>query len=62
MSELGSGSEESRKVQGKTPHGEQRSQEAQEGDTISTGRSVMLTESLEKVGALEIRKPVMMFM
>ncbi|MBR8833054.1 MAG: hypothetical protein DSM106950_03160 [Stigonema ocellatum SAG 48.90 = DSM 106950] len=33
MTEPGNRSEESQKIEGKTPHGEQRSQEAQAGDT-----------------------------
>lgn len=33
MTELSNSSEESRKIEGKTPHGEQRSQEARAGDT-----------------------------
>ena len=32
MPESSSNSEESRKIEGKTPHGQERSQEAQEGD------------------------------
>jgi hypothetical protein len=32
MAAPGNSSEESRSIEGKTPHGEQRSQEAQEGD------------------------------